>query len=235
MVWFIEKHLIQNLNSEFTTKNAMSIVDEQVKNIILEHISNYKDTKEAFNEENLQTLKLGKNPIKRVRVLQSKIKTTKKQTAEDILQQTKFGVKDKSGKIFKYMSYGNTHHVEIIQNIKTGKIKGEFVTMMQASHRAKGINMSKQPIIKTDHGDEWEFLMALHINDTVSVEKKDGQRVFYRVQKMGIISGKLTLRLNTTSTIDNKNEEVEASISTIFEQNAIKLHKVNAIGGLIDD
>ncbi|SHE19973.1 CRISPR-associated protein, Csn1 family [Bathymodiolus brooksi thiotrophic gill symbiont] len=225
----------KTLNSEFTTKNAMSIVDEQVKNIILEHISNYKDTKEAFNEENLQTLKLGKNPIKRVRVLQSKIKTTKKQTAEDILQQTKFGVKDKSGKIFKYMSYGNTHHVEIIQNIKTGKIKGEFVTMMQASHRAKGINMSKQPIIKTDHGDEWEFLMALHINDTVSVEKKDGQRVFYRVQKMGIISGKLTLRLNTTSTIDNKNEEVEASISTIFEQNAIKLHKVNAIGGLIDD
>ncbi len=225
----------KTLNSEFTTKNAMSIVDEQVKNIILEHISNYKDTKEAFNEENLQTLKLGKNPIKRVRVLQSKIKTTKKQTAEDILQQTKFGVKDKSGKIFKYMSYGNTHHVEIIQNIKTGKIKGEFVTMMQASHRAKGINMSKQPIIKTDHGDEWDFLMALHINDTVSVEKKDGQRVFYRVQKMGIISGKLTLRLNTTSTIDNKNEEVEASISTIFEQNAIKLHKVNAIGGLIDD
>jgi hypothetical protein len=34
-----------------------------------------------------------------VRVLQKKIKTTKKQTAEDVLQQTKFGVKDKSGKI----------------------------------------------------------------------------------------------------------------------------------------
>jgi hypothetical protein len=52
------------------------------------------------------------------------------------LQQTKFGVKDKSGKIFKYMSYGNNHHVEIIQNIKTGKIRAEFVTMMEASNRA---------------------------------------------------------------------------------------------------
>jgi hypothetical protein len=61
-------------------------------------------------------------------------------TAEDILQQSKFGVKDKSGKIFKYMSYGNTHHVEIIRNVKTGKIKGAFVTMLEASHRVKGIN-----------------------------------------------------------------------------------------------
>ena len=76
--------------------------------------------------------------------------------------------------------------------------------------------------------------MALHINDTVGIEQKNGERIFYRVQKMGAISGKLTLRLNTASTITNKNEEVEASISTIFKQNIIKL-KVNAIGGLLDD
>jgi CRISPR-associated endonuclease Csn1 len=225
----------KTLNPEFTIKNAMSIVDEQVKNIVLEHIENHKNSKEAFNEENLKTLKLGNNPIKRVRVLQSKIKTTKKQTAEDVLQQTKFGVKDKSGKIFKYMSYGNTHHVEIIQNIETNKIEGKFVTMMEASHRVKGINRDKQPIVKINHGDKWEFLMALHANDTVSIEKDNGERIFYRVQKMGAISAKLTLRLNIASTISNKNEEVEASISTIFEQNAIRVHRVNAIGRLMDD
>jgi CRISPR-associated endonuclease Csn1 len=198
-------------------------------------LTNHKNSKEAFNEENLKTLKLGNNPIKRVRVLQSKIKTTKKQTAEDVLQQTKFGVKDKSGKIFKYMSYGNTHHVEIIQNIETNKIEGKFVTMMEASHRVKGINRDKQPIVKINHGDKWEFLMALHANDTVSIEKDNGERIFYRVQKMGAISAKLTLRLNIASTISNKNEEVEASISTIFEQNAIRVHRVNAIGRLMDD
>jgi hypothetical protein len=27
--------------------------------------------------------------------------------------------------------------------------------------------------------------MALHINDTVSIEKGNGERVFYRVQKLG--------------------------------------------------
>ncbi|SFV87985.1 hypothetical protein MNB_SUP05-SYMBIONT-5-462 [hydrothermal vent metagenome] len=225
----------KTLNSEFTIKNAMSIVDEQVQNIVLEHISNYKNTKEAFNEENLQTLKLGKNLIKRVRVLQSKIKITKKQTAEDVLQQTKFGVKDKSGKIFKYMSYGNTHHVEIIKNTKTEKVKGKFVTMMEASHRAKGINMPKQPIIKVNHGDEWEFLMALHINDTVSVEQDD-ERVFYRVQKLDVGSKRFVLRLNTASTLSNKDEELYIGISEEnFDKYQIKLHKINAIGGLIDD
>ena len=224
----------KTLSPEFTIKNALSIVDEQVKTQVLEHIENHKDSKEAFNEKNLKTLRLGKNPIKRARVLQSEIKTTKSKTAEEVLAKTKFGVRDKSGKIFKYMSYGNTHHVEIIQHTKTGKIKGEFTTMMQASNRAKGINIPKQPIVKTNHGEDWTFLMALHINDTVGIEQKNGERIFYRVQKMGAISGKLTLRLNTASTITNKNEEVEASISTIFKQNIIKL-KVNAIGGLLDD
>jgi CRISPR-associated endonuclease Csn1 len=106
---------------------------------------------------------------------------------------------------------------------------------MEASHRVKGINRDKQPIVKINHGDKWEFLMALHANDTVSIEKDNGERIFYRVQKMGAISAKLTLRLNIASTISNKNEEVEASISTIFEQNAIRVHRVNAIGRLMDD
>ena len=223
----------KTLNADFSIKNAMDIVDEQVKNKVLEHIENHKTSKEAFNEENLKTLKLGKNPIKRVRVLQSVIKTTKNKTAEDILQQNKFGVRDKAGKIFKYMSYGNNHHVEIIQNTKTGKVKGEFVTMMAASHRAKGINIPKQPIVKTGHGDEWEFLMALYINDAVSIEKENGERVFYRVQKLG--GGyDVTLRLNTASTVNNKEQELGLMANGVIERKLIK-HKVNAIGGLIDD
>jgi CRISPR-associated endonuclease Csn1 len=223
----------KTLNPEFTLKNAMSIIDEQVKNIVLEHIENHKNSKEAFNEENLKTLKLGKNLIKRVRVLQKKIKTTKKQTAEDVLQQTKFGVKDKSGKIFKYMSYGNNHHVEIIQNIKTGKIRAEFVTMMEASSRVKGINIPKQPIVKTDYGDEWKFLMALHINDTVSIEKENGERFFYRVQKLG--GGyDITLRLNIASTINDKDQCLPLMAKGVIESNLI-VHKINAIGSLIDD
>jgi CRISPR-associated endonuclease Csn1 len=167
--------------------------------------------------------------------LQSKINTTKNKTAEDILQQSKFGVKDKSGKIFKYMSYGNTHHVEIIRNVKTGKIKGAFVTMLEASHRVKGINLPKQPMIKTNHGDEWEFLMALHINNTVSIGKENSERIFYRVQKINM-TGTVTLRLNTASTLENKVEKLSIVINKEnFDRYEIKLHKLNAIGGLIDD
>ncbi len=228
------------LDADFTIKNAMSIVDETVKKKVLEHIENFGDNKTAFSEKNLKQLKLGKNPIKRVRVLQSNIKTTKNKTAEDILNQAKFGVKDKSGKIFKYMSYGNTHHVEIIQNIKTGKVKGEFVTMMEAHRRAmtgtkyaQKRDVGREQIIKTNYGDEWKFLMVLHINDTVSIRQKDGDRVFYRVQKLDV-SGGLTLRLNTASTIGNKKEEIRISISSLFKEDIVK-HKVNAIGGLMDD
>jgi CRISPR-associated endonuclease Csn1 len=50
---------------------------------------------------------------------------------------------------------------------------------MEASNRVKGINMPKQPIIKTDYGNEWKFLMALHINDTVSIEKGNGINFIY--------------------------------------------------------
>lgn len=226
---YIEKHggLVyrKTLNQDFTIKNAMSIVDEAVKTQVLEHIENFGDSKTAFNTENLALLKLGKNPIKRVRVLQSK-------TNEKKLETTKFGVRDKTGKVFKYMSYGNTHHVEIIKNTKTGKVKGEFVTTMLASHRAKGINMPKQPIVKTDHGEDWEFVMALHINDTVSIEKDDGERVFYRVQKLG--GGyDISLRLNTASTIGNKDEYLGLMAKGIIEKNILK-HDINIIGHFIE-
>ncbi|CAC9649383.1 CRISPR-associated endonuclease Cas9 [uncultured Gammaproteobacteria bacterium] len=230
----------KTLNPKFSIKNAEKIVDEQVKNIVLEHINKHTNSEEAFNEENLKTLKLGKNPIKRVRVLQSKINTTKNKTAEDILQQSKFGVKDKSGKIFKYMSYGNTHHVEIIQHKKTGKVKGEFVTMMEAHKRAmtgtkyaQKREVVREPMIKTNYGDDWQFLMALHINDTVSIEKDNGERIFYRVQRLG--GGyDITLRLNIASTISDKKQCLPLMTKGIIENNLIK-HKVNAIGGLIDD
>jgi CRISPR-associated endonuclease Csn1 len=237
---YIKKHggLVyrKTLNQEFSIKDAIKIVDEQVKTKVLEHFENYPNPKEAFNPENLALLKLGENPIKRVRILQSKIKTTKNKNAEFILNQTKFGVRDKTGKIFKYMSYGNNHHVEIIKNTKTGKIKGEFVNMMLASHRVKGINVPKQAIIKTDHGEDWEFLMALHINDTVSIEKDDGERIFYRVQKIDAGAKRFILRLGKASTLKNKEEELYIGITKdSFDKYNIKLHRINAIGHFINN
>ncbi|MEO1943006.1 MAG: type II CRISPR RNA-guided endonuclease Cas9, partial [Candidatus Thioglobus sp.] len=234
---FIERHggLVyrKNLSPDFTVKNAKQIVDETVKEQVLLHLAKHdEDPKKAFADGVVVLHKDGKTPIKRVRVLQSK--TTLKK-----LEQNKVGIKDKSGKVFKYMSYGNMHHVEIIQHKETGKYKGEFVTMMQASHRAKGIqsnlnpNGLKQPLVKTQHGDDWQFIMALHINDLVSVVADNGERGFYRVQKLEAPSG-LTLRLNVASTLDNKNEGLRLSISTLMMKD-FKQYRMNSIGIITDD
>ena len=140
-----------------------SILDETIKQLVLDHLVKYEgDSKKAFADGVTVYHKNKKTPIKRVRILQS-------ETTQEKLEENKFGVKDQSGRVFKYLSYGNIHHVEIVQNRITGKYKGEFVTMMQASHRAKGIQSNlnqegyKQAITKTDHGQDWRFVMALHI------------------------------------------------------------------------
>jgi len=237
---YIEKHggLVyrKNLAPDFTVKNANQIVDSTIKLMVLKHLEQYdNDPKKAFADNIKVMHKDGKTPIKRVRVLQSK--TTLKK-----LEKNKVGIKDKSGNVFKYMSYGNMHHVEIIKNKETGKYKGEFITMMQASHRAKGIQSKlnpegrKQPLVNAQHGDEWEFIMALHINDLVSIKAGNGKRKFYRIQKLDTQNNKFVLREHLASTLQNKDQEVNVSITTEnLGSKEIRLHKANAIGVFTDD
>ncbi len=213
-----------NLNSDFKEKQIDKIIDDEVREIIRNHLGKYNNNpKEAFAERQPVLHKDGKTPIKRVRILQSK-------TTREKLDETKFGVKNKDGKVFKWLAYGNLHHVEIIKNKKTGKYKGEFVTTMEAHHRAKGIGMQKQKVIKTDHGSDYEFLMALHINDLVSVEK-DSEQIFYRIQKLDSGSNRMVLRLHTASTLGNKDEEIYVSINEkSFTDWNLKKLQINVIG-----
>ena len=162
-------------------------------------------------------------------------------TTKEKLEKSKFGIQDKSGKIFKYMSYGNMHHVEVVRNINTGKYQGVFITMMEASHRAKGIRSKlnpkgeKQAIIKRDHGSEWVFLMALHINDIVSIDGRESQ-LFYRVQKLDSGSNRLVLRAHQASTLQDTKDELFLSISQDnFKRYSLKTHQINAIGIIADD
>jgi hypothetical protein len=69
--------------------------------------------------------------------------------------------------------------------------------------------------------------------DTVSIEKENGERFFYRVQKLG--GGyDITLRLNIASTINDKDQCLPLMAKGVIESNLI-VHKINAIGSLIDD
>ncbi len=233
----------KTLNQEFTLKNAQNIVDEGVRNTVLQHILDHdENTKKAFTSDTLKYLKLGQNPIKRVRVWQS-------ETTPEKLAKTKCGIKDKQGNIFRWMAYGNNHHVEIIQHKETDSIKGVFVTMMEASTRAKGIGIKKQPIVNKNHGKDWQFLYALHINDLVSIEDEQEERIFYRVQKLA--GGyDLTLRLHTDTSPNKINDKTSAetrmfllkhkkilenSLKNFIQKYDMKLHKTNAIGKLLDD
>lgn len=216
----------KDLDGSFT--QVEKIIDPVVKDIITQHLQDYGNNPKLAFAEGVKVLHQdGKTPIKRVRILQSKTTLAK-------LEKSKFGARNKQGKVFKWLAYGNLHHVEIIKHKETGSYSGQFVTMMEASRRAKGINMPRQAIIKTEHGAGYEFVMALHINELVSVEK-DGQRVFYRVQKLDSGSNRFVLRLHTTTTLDSKSEEIYLSINqNSFTNWSFKKHKINAIGKLVE-
>jgi CRISPR-associated endonuclease Csn1 len=200
------------------------IYDESVRELVQLHLDKHEnDPKQAFAEGFRLVHKDGKTPIKRVRILKSK-------TTLDKLEKSKFGVRNKAGEVFKWLAYGNYHHVEIIKNKKTGKYSGIFVTMMEANFRAKGIGIEKQPIVKTEHGDGYAFVMSLAINYLVKINGSESK--YYRVQKM-IETGSLLLRAHTASTIDSKEESLSKAIPSLMtEHNMVKIH-VNSIGKIM--
>jgi CRISPR-associated endonuclease Csn1 len=217
----------ENLDTSFKTDWVAKIVDDVVREQVRAHLENNgNDPKRAFAEDRKVFHKNEETLIKRVRVWQSK-------TSElDKLRETKFGVRDRQGNVFKWMAYGNNHHVEIIRHRETGRYKSIFVTAMEAARRARGINGSKGPVVQAGHGEEYEFVMALHINDIVSV-MENGKKDFYRVQK--IESERVTLRLHTAATIKDKAEGIRKSVSTLMGDYAMRKCLVNAIGKVRHD
>ena len=218
----------QALDTDFKVTQIDKIVDPVIREQVRKHLANNgNDPKQAFADGKSVVHKNGKTPIKRVRVRQSKVSDL------DTLKKTKFGVRDRQGKVFKWMAYGNTHHVEIIRHRKTGKYEGRFVTAMEAAHRARGINGPKRPVIQTDHGEGYEFVMTLHVNDLVSVEV-DGKRQFYRVQKLAYTNKKVALQHHTVAD-GKKGEGIEKWVSTLMQEYSLQKHRVNAIGKLCND
>lgn len=195
-----------DLDANFKEKWLEDIIDKTVSESIRKHLARYNnDPKKAFAEGVTVYHKNGRVPIRRVRALQSK-------TSLKELEKTKLGIKDKQGNIFKWLAYGNMHHVEVLRHKKSGKVYGEFVTMMEAARRARSIGGLKQPIVKTEHGEDLELLMSLYINDTVSVIKK-GEKRFYRVQKLDVAGNRIMLRLCSAATLKNKDEGIFMSLN----------------------
>ena len=219
----------QRLDGDFNSKKAASIIDDTVKDLVIAHLEKHGgDAKKAFSDGFQLYHKDGKTPIKRVRVLQSK-------TTQEKLQKSKFPIRNAEGEAFKWHAYGNTHHVEILRHkAKPGKYKSNFVTALEAAQRVRCKPGDRIPLIQTDHGDEWEFVMALHINDLVQVNMEGGAKVF-RVQVLEMDGSKLTLRLHTAATLKDKSESIRKSISTLLNEYQMTPMSVNAIGKRLND
>ena len=126
------------------------------------------DAKKAFGDLANKPLNHvdGETPITSVRVV------TRMNPA------TVHAMKDRDGKEFKHLKYGNNHHVEIIEHVETGKRKGVFVTAMEAARRAR---IAKVPVVQKDGPwkvgveelhDGWKFVIALSTNDIVELDNK---------------------------------------------------------------
>ena len=218
----------RRLDPQFDLKAAAKIIDPVVKDRVIAHLEKYNGkAKDAFAPE-VKLLHLdNKTLIKRVRVVQSK-------TTRERLEKNKFAIKDKAGKPFKWHAYGNIHHVEILRNKNTQKYRGEFITMQQATARARGVLRDQAPIIQTDHGDQWEYLMALHINDMVELNHGQTTKI-YRVQKLDRGTARIVLRLHTASTLNNNEQSISGAIKVLCETYKMKGIKVNAIGKRLND
>ena len=225
-------------------KNLTVMTDKMVKNIICpvikEGFEQYinlngglKEAKKRLKEQPFRHPKTG-DIVRRARVLASS------KTNEGL----HFYRKNQEGKIIGVFTYGNHHHMEILKNKNNGKYEGIVVTAMEAARRAK---IAKEPIVQTDHGEEWKFIMSLCINDMVSIEE-NGEKKFYRVRKInrekgGIKCPNLPLRIHTDSTPDkefnklplNEKKKLEIAVapSKLMTEYNMKKESINALGKIL--
>lgn len=209
------------LNQQFDAKQIAKVADPTLKEFLASHLASHGDNpKVAFSEANRPRFSPTKAQIRHVRVIASE-----SFNADSYLQ-----VKI-NGKTVRLHPFGNNHHVEVVRDIKTGKYRGVFVNTWQAAQR---IRRDKQRVIQTDHGDDVEFVMALHINDMVVARKNDVPGI-YRVQKLDPANNRIVLRSHTAATLDNPAEELVATIPKLMSVAGMRLLRLNVLGRELDD
>jgi CRISPR-associated endonuclease Csn1 len=200
-----------------SNKEIEKIRDSKVKELVKKRVEQFNgDLKKAFgNLENNPLLHVdGKTKIKSVRV--------KLERLSNVLS-----VKNQDGNPYKYYKLGNNHHVEIIENIKTGERKGVFVTTLETAQR---VRKEKTALINKDHEAGWRFVMSLAANEMVEVIDEDGNKQYYRVQK--ISNPTITLRLHTstsTSDSDQRPEVLRCTANTLSGRKVVVDYFSNVI------
>lgn len=202
--------------STLTENEIEKIRDDKVRELVKKRLEEHQGSiKKAFGDENNPLMHAdGKTPIKSVR------------TVVNLNKDTTHPILDQKGNPYKYFKYGNNHHVEIIENVKTGKRKGVFVTAMEAAKRAR---RDKTTIVTREHGQEWRFIMSLCINDMVEIADNNGDKKYYRVQILDSSNENITFRLHTAATLDDKTTRLFKTPGTL----RCKKIAVDPLGNLV--
>ena len=148
-----------------TPKMVENIVDGSIKELVKERLALHNgDVKKAFgNDDDPLLHRDGVTPIRKTRIYVT--------MSEDTL----VGIKDESGKEYKYYPLAGNHHVQIFENQQTEERKAVLVPRFYAAQRGwKPAGL----------GPEWSLLFTLCANDYVEFLGDDGQLRVYRVQKM---------------------------------------------------
>ena len=197
-----------------------SVIDPAVKELLEAHLLRFNnDAKLAFGGDNPVFHKDGKTKIKRVRVRQSKTTAAK-------LAQDKFGVTDKTGKVFKWHSYGNVHRVDVFRDEETGGLDSKLVTVMEA--KKERLNHQLDEI-----SAENKLIFSLYKNDGVSMVL-DGEEGIFRLQKISFTNGTVQFISNLAAkSIDKKDTKKLTLNAENLKLYNLKKLKINILGKLV--
>jgi CRISPR-associated endonuclease Csn1 len=183
------------LDTPITASQVKRIRDDRVRELVEERLDEFDgNAKKAFAEPLYMKKKDGSDgpPIETVRIL------------NEVSPSSVFVLEDEEGHPLKAFQYGSNHHVEIIEHVETGKRKVISVTMLEAARRAR---IERKPMVRKDHGPEWKFIMALHINDMVEVvDDRTGELRVFRIQVLPGSDSRIELREHSAATLENKSE-----------------------------
>ena len=144
-----------------TPAMVKSIVDPVVKEIVELRLSQFNgNIKKAFSEPLFH--RDGKTPILKVRY------------RERCSPNSLVGIKDASGKVYKYYATGENHHLVVFESAD-----GERTVVVVPRFYAAQQNWKP-----SDLGTGWRRLFALCRNDYVEFLGDDGKLGMYRLQKM---------------------------------------------------
>lgn len=177
----------KSIESFKDVRQINKIVDPVVRQLILQRVEEYGgNIKSALSNPDRPIMhKDGFTPIMSARI------------DAELTPAALRELRDKrSGKPYKYVKYGNNHHVEIIEDLKTKKWDMQFITMFEASRRAK----AEEDIVNRVPGNEKRFVMSLCNNDLVLLRESPESQKVLRVQQIDSSNKRLILQEHTVST-----------------------------------